>query len=140
MFSLDPRLQADTHPLGDFPLCRLLLSNDSQYPWLILVPRREGIAEIFELPASEQQQLWQEATHLGACVQQAFGADKVNIAALGNVVRQLHVHVIARFTHDPAWPAPVWGKLPAKPYQAAEADALRARLQPLLGEGFIWAA
>ncbi|MBD1552865.1 HIT domain-containing protein [Pseudomonas typographi] len=140
MFSLDPQLQADAHVLGDFPLCQLLLNNDCQYPWLILVPRRGAVSEIFELPESDQQQLWQEVTELGRVVQQAFAAHKVNIAALGNVVRQLHVHVIARFIEDPAWPAPVWAKLPAIPYGPGGVEALSERLRPLLGRGFVWAS
>lgn len=139
MFSLDPQLQGDTLTLGDFPLCQLLLSNDRQYPWLILVPRRKAVSEVFELSDADQQQLWHEVTELGRRVGQAFAAHKVNIAALGNVVRQLHVHVIARYEDDAAWPAPVWGKLPPAPYDAGEVEAVIDRLRPLLGEGFVWA-
>lgn len=129
MFSLDPRLQNDTFHLGDLPLCRLLLSNDSQYPWFILVPRVVGVSEVFDLSAADQQALWNESSWLGEVVKAAFAARKVNIASLGNVVSQLHMHVIARFAEDPAWPGPVWGKLPARPYTPGEVEQLRDRLR-----------
>lgn len=115
MFVLDSRLEQDTLLLGDFPLCRLLLMNDAQYPWFILVPRREEVSELFQLDTADQQALWQEATSLAETVKDTFGADKMNVATLGNVVSQLHVHVIARRRDDPAWPGPVWGKHPAQP-------------------------
>src|SRR5690349_12049591 len=85
VFALDPRLQQDTLPIGDFPLCRLLLSNDSNYPWFILVPRREDISEIFQLDDADQQQLWKETTTLAQLLKDSFDADKLNVAALGNV-------------------------------------------------------
>ncbi|UFH50355.1 HIT domain-containing protein [Pseudomonas sp. KNUC1026] len=129
MFSLDPRLQNDTLHLGDLPLCRLLLSNDSQYPWFILVPRVAGVSEVFDLSAADQQALWNESSWLGEVVKAAFAARKVNIATLGNVVSQLHMHVIARFAEDPAWPGPVWGKLPARPYAPEEVEQLCERLK-----------
>ena len=110
VFALDSRLQQDTLPIGDFPLCRLLLSNDSNYPWFILVPRRDDISEIFQLGVAEQQQLWQETTALAETLKDSFDADKLNVATLGNVVSQLHMHVIVRKRDDAAWPAPVWGK------------------------------
>ena len=96
MFALDPRLQQDTLPIGDFPLCRLLLSNDSNYPWFILVPRREDVSELFQLDAADQQQLWKETTALAEMLKDSFDADKLNVATLGNVVSQLHMHVIVR--------------------------------------------
>lgn len=129
MFSLDPRLQGDTLHLGDLPLCRLLLSNDSQYPWFILVPRVAGASEVFDLAPADQQALWAETSWLGEAVKRAFDARKVNIANLGNVVGQLHMHVIARFAEDPAWPGPVWGKLPARPYSGEEVEHLLQRLK-----------
>ena len=136
VFALDPRLQQDTLPIGDFPLCRLLLSNDSNYPWFILVPRRDDISEIFQLSVAEQQQLWQETTALAETLKDSFDADKLNIAALGNVVSQLHMHVIVRKRDDAAWPAPVWGKLPATPYTAEQIAAIRERLRLVLAEDF----
>ncbi|MDY7561268.1 HIT domain-containing protein [Pseudomonas sp. 10B1] len=136
MFVLDPRLAQDTVAIGDFPLCRLLLSNDSNYPWFILVPRRSGISELFQLAASDQLQLWQEATLLAQLLNDAFSADKLNVATLGNVVSQLHVHVIVRLRSDPAWPAPVWGKHPAQPYSREELAAVRHRLQSVLTTDF----
>ncbi|SFO96614.1 HIT family protein [Pseudomonas borbori] len=136
MFVLDSRLQQDTLPVGDFPLCRLLLMNDANYPWFILVPRREEVSELFQLDGLDQQALWQEATMLAETLKDAFGADKMNIATLGNVVSQLHVHVIARRRDDPAWPAPVWGRLPAQPYGDEQVLAIKDRLRLVLAENF----
>ncbi|TFY95584.1 HIT domain-containing protein [Pseudomonas nabeulensis] len=138
MFALDQRLQQDTLTLGDFPLCRLLLSNDSNYPWFILVPRINAISEVFQLGVADQQTLWQETTALAQCLNEGFNADKMNIGALGNVVSQLHVHVIVRKRDDAAWPAPVWGKHPAKPYGEAQVAAIRARLRELLPADFVF--
>ena len=139
MFVLDERLQQDTVTLGNFPLCRLLLMNDASYPWFILVPRREEVSELFQLDPADQQLLWREATALAEIVKDTFGADKMNVATLGNVVSQLHVHVIARRRDDAAWPAPVWGKLPAKPYEAAALQAVLDKVRiALRGEcGFV---
>lgn len=128
MFSLDSRLQQDCLVLGDFPLCRLLLMNDANYPWFILVPRREDVSELFQLDVSDQQQLWLETTRLAEALKDAFVADKMNVATLGNVVSQLHMHVIVRRREDPAWPGPVWGRHPARPYGSEEAAAVRERL------------
>jgi diadenosine tetraphosphate (Ap4A) HIT family hydrolase len=136
MFVLDQRLLQDTVSVGDFPLCRLLLSNDSHYPWFILVPRRADISEIFQLSETEQTQLWHETTVLSKKLQQLFDADKMNVAALGNVVKQLHMHVIVRRQNDAAWPAPVWGKHPALPYSADQVADIIARLKAVLIEDF----
>ena len=138
MFALDQRLQQDTLTLGDFSLCRLLLSNDSNYPWFILVPRINGISEVFQLDVADQQQLWQETTALAQVLNDGLAADKMNIGALGNVVSQLHVHVIVRKRDDAAWPAPVWGKHPAQPYTDAKVAAIRARLRELLPADFVF--
>lgn len=138
MFELDPRLQADTWVLGDFPLCQLLLSKDANYPWLILVPRRAATTEIFELTEAEQAQLAVETAQLAEGVKTALKADKINVAALGNVVAQLHVHVIARYTADPAWPAPVWGKVSAVEYRPEQLDALKDTLRAMLPATFTW--
>jgi len=136
VFTLDSRLQQDTLPIGDFPLCRLLLSNDANYPWFILVPRREDISELFQLDVTDQLQLWRETTALAEVLKDSFDADKLNVATLGNVVSQLHMHVIVRKRDDAAWPAPVWGKHPAKPYTAQEVVAIRNRLRVVLTDDF----
>jgi diadenosine tetraphosphate (Ap4A) HIT family hydrolase len=134
MFALDPRLAQDTVLLGDFPLCHLLLMNDAQYPWFILVPRREDVSELFQLDTSDQLSLWQETTALAEVLKDLFSADKLNVATLGNVVSQLHMHVIVRRRDDAAWPAPVWGKHPAQPYTAEQIAAIRDKLRLVLGE------
>lgn len=131
-FELHPRLAADTAFVLDGPLSRVLLMNDAHYPWVILVPRRPGIREIYELEPAEQQTLLRESSVLGRTLMELFGGDKLNIAALGNLVPQLHVHHVVRRRDDPAWPAPVWGKLPAQPYgeavMAERLSSLRAQL------------
>ncbi len=127
-FALDPRLQADTHAVAALPLCDVLLMDDARYPWLILVPRRTGLVEIADLAEAEQQQLWREANQAAAALRAVAPCDKLNLGALGNIVRQLHLHVVARTPGDAAWPGPVWGSGKAVPYTA---DALDARLGAL---------
>lgn len=134
MFELHPQLDKDCLGLGRLPLCRVLLMNDANYPWFILVPEREGLRELYDLDEADRRALWEESALLSRALADAFAPDKLNVAALGNVVPQLHVHHIVRYAHDPAWPAPVWGKLPAKPYYGAEAAKLMARIRPLLGD------
>ena len=124
-FALHPRLAADTISLGRLNLCRVLLMNDARWPWFILVPEREGVREIFELEEEDQKLLHRETMLLSRSVSDSFRADKMNIAALGNVVPQLHVHVIARYENDATWPAPVWGKGEPVPYDAAGLERLR---------------
>jgi diadenosine tetraphosphate (Ap4A) HIT family hydrolase len=136
MFTLDPRLQQDTLLVGDFALCRLLLMNDAQFPWFILVPRREAVSEVFQLDIGDQHLLWQETTELAETLKDTFAADKMNIANLGNMVSQLHMHVIVRRRDDAAWPAPVWGKLPAQPYSAEQLTAVMAKLRMALADDF----
>ncbi|OQX15024.1 MAG: HIT family protein [Thiothrix lacustris] len=123
-FALHPQLAQDTYPVTDLELCRVLLMNEARYPWLILVPRRAGIREIHELTTAERQQLWAESDKVSRVLMTLFQPDKLNIAALGNAVAQLHVHHLARFQRDAAWPAPVWGKFPPDPY-APEAAIVR---------------
>jgi len=120
MFELHTQLAKDCAVVGDLALSRVLLMNDAAYPWLILVPRRADIAEIFQLTALDQRQLWEETSAVAAVMAGHFCADKMNVAALGNVVPQLHVHVIARFRSDAAWPKPVWGVAPPRPYDREE--------------------
>lgn len=123
-FALHPQLAADTVTVGDWPLCRVLLMNESRYPWLILVPRRAGLRELYELNAPDRQQFFAESCLLAQTLQAQTRADKINIAALGNMVPQLHIHHLARFRDDDAWPAPVWGKHPVRAFAA---DALQQR-------------
>jgi diadenosine tetraphosphate (Ap4A) HIT family hydrolase len=126
-FTLDPRLAADTIPLGDLALSSVLLMNDSRFPWLILVPRRDGMSELTDLAEADAAALMDEirlATHV---VLELAKPDKVNVGALGNVVAQLHVHVIGRYRSDPAWPGPVWGFGMRQPYPDHAAAALVER-------------
>ncbi|GJE53553.1 MULTISPECIES: HIT domain-containing protein [Methylobacterium] len=118
VFTLDPRLQGDTAAIGDLALCSVLLMDDSRFPWLILVPRREGLSELTDLTPEDSATLMEEIRLATGVMQALSKPDKVNVAALGNVVAQLHVHVIGRFRSDPAWPSPIWGVGTAKPYPA----------------------
>ena len=135
-FSLDPRLAADSCAVATLPLCEVRLMQDARYPWLILVPRQAGLVEISDLAAAAQTRLWQEVNQAAAALRAVAPCDKLNLGALGNIVRQLHVHVIARRIGDAAWPGPVWGHGAALAYADAELavrrDALRqALLQPV---------
>lgn len=123
-FLLHPRLEADAAFVADWPLCRVLLMNDARYPWLILVPRRADVTEIMELTAAERTLLVEEMARAGEAVRTLAGVAKLNIGALGNLVPQLHVHVVGRRPGDPAWPGPVWGHSPSVPYETAARDAL----------------
>ncbi len=123
-FELHPRLAADTAVVCDLPLSRVLLMDDAAWPWLILVPRRAGMREWLDLARPEQHHLLDEIDHAGRVLQARFKPDKLNIAALGNMVEQLHVHLIARHREDPAWPHPVWGRQPRTPYSQARREAL----------------
>lgn len=125
MFALHTQLAKDCISIGDLPLSRVLLMNDANYPWLVLVPRREEIVELFQLPRIDQQQLLDEVAQVSAALAGHFRADKMNVAALGNIVPQLHVHIVVRYREDAAWPQPVWGARPAQRY---EDDALRDRI------------
>jgi len=131
VFEMDSRLQQDSLVLGEFPLCRLLLSKDANYPWFILVPKREGVSELFDMSQEDQAQLWKETTGLAEALKGEFAADKMNVATLGNVVSQMHMHVIVRRHGDAAWPAPVWGRVPAVEYGPGQVDAIRQRLRGL---------
>lgn len=134
---LHPQLDRDCFIIGHFPLSMLLLLNDSNYPWFILVPQRENIREIHHLSNQDQQQLMRESSILAACIEHTFKADKINIAALGNIVPQLHMHHIIRYHTDPAWPAPVWGNKPATPYSPAAADQRCAQIRTLLNNDLL---
>lgn len=133
MFTLDPTLQNDTHDLGCFKLCRLLLSNNKTYPWYILVPQRAGLTELHQLEGADRVRFWEESALLSRWLEEVYAGDKLNVAALGNVVPQLHVHHIVRYRIDPAWPGPVWGVGESVPYAEAEVAALRARVKSEFG-------
>ena len=135
MFELHPQLAKDCFQVGRFPLSLLLLMNDSTYPWFILVPDRDAVTEIFQLEPVDQLQLMRDSVALSQALATAFGADKMNVAALGNVVAQLHVHHIVRYRDDPAWPGPVWGKVARRPYTDAEREQCIARLKSALVNG-----
>ncbi|WP_263080208.1 HIT domain-containing protein [Endozoicomonas sp. Mp262] len=136
LFELDQQLVQDCFIMGDFPLCRLLLLNDTNYPWFILVPRIAGMEELHDLTGEQQQQFMQESSGLARALKEHFAGEKMNVAALGNAVRQLHVHHIVRYSSDKAWPGPVWGRFPAQPYGQNEVNEVMVRLVPLLGESF----
>ena len=123
-FALHPRLQADTTPISDWPLSRVLLMNDRRFPWLVLVPRRSDVSEVFELSESDRALLSGEiaraAQHLKDFAKARGHGDKINIGTIGNVVPQLHIHIVARAKDDPAWPGVVWGFGAAEPYRATE--------------------
>lgn len=131
-WSLDPRLRQDTTQVEDLALSRMLLMNDAKYPWLILVPRRAEVVEIIDLNAADRAQLMNEVVLVSRALRDVTACDKLNVAALGNMVPQLHVHIIARRKDDAAWPRPVWGAVSARPYRAEELerflDALRYRI------------
>lgn len=121
-------LKNDTFTLGSFALSELLLMNDANYPWLILVPRVEDIIEIVDLSPKDQEQLLAEINMLSKLLRSEYSPDKLNIAALGNMVSQLHIHCVARFKHDAAWPKPIWGVHPAQAYSTQELEATARNL------------
>jgi diadenosine tetraphosphate (Ap4A) HIT family hydrolase len=128
MIKLHPQLEKDCIVLGEFNLCALLLLNDSNYPWFILLPKRENATEIYQLSQPDQQQLSEESAFFCQCLDDIFQPDKLNIAALGNVVPQLHIHHIARFKTDASWPAPVWGAVKPVLYQSEQITQLSGQL------------
>jgi diadenosine tetraphosphate (Ap4A) HIT family hydrolase len=135
-WSLHPQLARDTVLVGDLPLSRVLLSNDANYPWLILVPRLPGIVELIDLEENAQVQLLGEIAEVARILKKVTACDKLNIAALGNQVSQLHVHVIARRHDDAAWPKPVWGAKPATAYEERRrANFIRSLLELLAPSG-----
>ncbi|MDQ7072560.1 MAG: HIT domain-containing protein [Gammaproteobacteria bacterium] len=134
MFKLNSQLEQDTISIGEFPLSNVLLMNDVRYPWIILVPRVENITEIFELTDKQQQQLMYESNLVAKRLKALVQADKMNVAALGNVVSQLHIHHVARFRADEAWPAPVWGKGHAIHYSQTEQHAVIKQITTLFSD------
>lgn len=128
MFELHPQLAKDCIEVCDLQLCKVLLMNDQQYPWFILVPMKNDIKEVIDLTEAEQQLLWQESAKISHVLKDTFSPDKLNVAALGNMVPQLHVHHVARFTNDIAWPGPIWGVKPPVPYSADEIAKLKSSI------------
>lgn len=137
MYRLHPQLEQDTLRVGDYVLCEVRLMNDARYPWLILVPKRAQIQEIYELPMEEQQQLVLESSFTARQMMQLFSAQKMNVAALGNQVAQLHIHHVARFSTDAAWPQPVWGAGPSQPYSEVAAKAMLSQVRNALDKWLI---
>ena len=134
MFALHPQLAKDSFKVGDLPLSTVLLCNDASYPWVILVPRRAEIREAFQLSEADQLQLMKESNAVLELMNQHFNADKMNVAALGNQVPQLHIHHIARYQNDDAWPGPIWGAVPNKPYDEEQKEALLKVLREIFSE------
>lgn len=134
MYELHPQLKQDTIRIGEFELCEVLLMNDMRYPWLILVPKRENKAEIYQLTEQEQQRLLIESSFVSKAMSGLFSAAKMNIAALGNMVEQLHIHHIARYKTDATWPKPVWGIGQAEPYSEMAKSAILSQLTQALGD------
>ena len=130
-FVLDPRLAADSLPVASLGVCELLILNDARYPWAILVPRREGARELHDLSEADGQCVWRETMAVAKAISAWSGVVKVNIGALGNMVPQLHIHVVGRASNDPAWPGPVWGHSPRVPFQSGMMDALVQYLQAI---------
>ena len=132
-FALDPQLDNDSFEIGRLGLSRVLLVNDARFPWVILVPERAGIAELIDLTVADRTLLWDEIARTSEALKTIYGPDKLNVAALGNMVRQLHVHVIARFTSDAAWPKPVWGSGQPVLYESHQMGIIAGRLAKALG-------
>ncbi len=132
-WSLHPQLEQDSVTVADLPLSRLLLSCDSNYPWLLLVPRRPSAREIIDLGTAEQVQLMTEIDMVSRALKAVTACHKLNVAAIGNVVPQLHIHIVARQLDDPAWPKPVWGTVPARAYDLAERERFIAALRRKIG-------
>ena len=129
--TLHPQLAKDCIEIGHFKLCRLLLMNDANYPWFILVPDRENITELYELDETDQMELHIEIMNFGKALKSEFKGDKLNIGVLGNIVPQLHVHMIVRYKTDPAWPKPVWGAVENIAYTDEQIDTIKNKLSKL---------
>ena len=140
MNDIHPQLAKDCITLGRLPLCHLLLMNDCQFPWFILVPARADIREIYQLQADDRRQLLDESCRLSEFLMQAYDGEKLNVAALGNQVPQLHLHHIVRFATDAAWPVPVWGKLPAQAYSLEAIVEIRTLFATAALPGYVPAA
>lgn len=135
-FELHPRLAQDCFHLCDLKLCRVLLMNESRYPWFILVPMKQNLRELLELSEQDAQQYWLESCFMQRFLNNELKAEKLNVAALGNMVPQLHIHHIARSSEDAAWPAPVWGRFPPEPYPSSVKETLQKQFLKFKGEHF----
>lgn len=133
-FEVDSEMAKECFTVGDLPLCRVLLKDDANYPWFVLMPRRAGVREFYDLDDEDLAQFWRESSVFGRLLMEHLGGHKLNVAALGNVVPQLHVHHIVRHTTDSAWPKPVWGTVAARAYGKDEAQALVADVRRLLAQ------
>jgi len=131
-FNLHPQLAKDCIEIIDFPLCKVLLCNDKAYPWFILVPRVDDITDIYQLEWPDQQQFLNESSLLSEILMSEFNGDKMNVAALGNVVPQLHIHHVVRFTSDACWPKPIWGQQALTAYTDEEIEVIKHKIQPKL--------
>lgn len=132
-FDLHPDLIRDGIHMGDFPLCHVRLINDVNYPWFVLIPKREGISDTIDLTSEDHALMWEESRLFSAAIMQAFAGEKLNVAALGNMTPQLHIHHIVRFKNDAAWPGPIWGKVPMTPYT----QSVISNIHTLLGSANI---
>ena len=135
-FELHPDLKRDGIKMEDFPLCRVLLINDAAYPWFVLVPRRADIRDTIDLSPQDHLQLWKESHIFGAGIMTAFKGEKLNVAALGNMTPQLHIHHIVRYATDAAWPGPIWGVKPLQAYEDDQVGAIKSKLKAHAIEGF----
>ena len=131
-FSLHSQLASDCIEIADLPLCKVLLCNDKTYPWFILVPRVDNVSELYQLEWQDQQQFLNESSLLSELLMAEFNGDKMNIAALGNVVSQLHIHHVVRFKSDACWPKPIWGQQPLTPYSIEEIEIIKLQIQSKL--------
>jgi len=136
MAAIHSQLSADCIALGRFSLCHLLLMNDSNYPWFILVPDRDDIREMYQLDTADRAQLMDESCRLSEFIINVFEGEKLNVAALGNQVPQLHLHHIVRYTSDPAWPTPIWGRFPARPYSDQALGEIRSTINGAELDGY----
>ena len=138
MFTLHPDLSRDGIPIGWFPHCQVLLINDAAYPWFVLVPQRDNISDTIDLSPDDYAVMWQESKVFSEAIMQAFAGEKLNVAALGNMTPQLHIHHIVRYKSDPAWPGPIWGKQPMTPHTDSEVEEVVLRLKAVDIPGFIY--
>lgn len=133
-FTLDPQLEGDSLPLLELDLCTVRLMNDANYPWILMVPKQDGLAELIDLSVDDQHKLTDEIRLVSTALQKVSACDKLNVAALGNMVRQLHIHIVARFEGDAAWPGPIWGKVPSVPYEETDSTKLIETLTEALDQ------
>ena len=134
VFELHPQLAADSYPLTTWPLCEVRVINDANYPWLVLIPRKPGLRDFDDLSPEDMVLAGEEIREASRALRQLYRPDKMNVAALGNQVPQLHIHVVARFEGDAAWPKPIWGVLPARPYSGEDDERIVALKEALLGD------